>query len=504
MLHLKATLVLVLSAVMATLCGYGQGCQTTVVVRLENIKGGFFEGQDVTLTSRADGKVYSGKSAANGEAVVSVPCNEVFDLAISNYTKKEVVESSNLGRTKHTFSYPHDMVEKEKQWAMTSDEQKRVDESFASLPDTTSIKGSLMPPPKVNAFYHTLLTIAIRDLYKAPLQNEVVTLTGRKRNKSFRGVTDKNGRLLIYVPKGDTYDISFKYNKKYYTTDCPYSKGNSDIRLGFSYMGTREKEKRMKEEKERILAEEKRLKEERERFEKECKSLGLTLEECHRKKIEDYLKGVIGNSDTVVMKSFRRNRWQDKLIVVDVTGSMSPYVAQVAMWYRLNHLKENNLQFVLFNDGNNMPDDRKKIGETGGIYYQRSKGVDSLDAFMGRVQALGGGGDGPENNMEALIKGVKMAEPFKELIMIADNHAPVKDISLLSQFSVPVHIILCGTSNTEIWPDYLKIAWKTKGSVHTIEDDIVTLAKMSEGQQVKIGGTIYKIMGGEFVALPKP
>jgi hypothetical protein len=503
MSNFKVTFLLALSLLLIAAYSRGQGCQTTVVVRLENIKGGFFAGQEVTLTSRADGKSYTGKSAVNGEAVVNVPCNEIFDLTISNYTKKEVVESSNLGRTKHTFSYPHDMVQKEKQWAMTPEEEKRADESFASLPDTTTIKGSLMPPPKVNPAYFTLLTIAIRDLYTAPLQNEVVTLTGRKRNKSFRGITDKNGRLLIYVPKGDTYDISFKYNRKYYIVDCPYSKGNSDIRLGFSYMGTKEKEKRMREEKERILAEEKRLKEERERFEKECKSLGLTLEECHRKKIEDYLKGIIGSSDTVIMKSLRRNRWSDKLIVVDVTGSMSPYVAQVAMWYRLNHLKENNLQFVLFNDGNNMPDERKRIGETGGIYYQKSKGVDSLDAFMGRVQALGSGGDGPENNMEALIKGVKMAAPFKELIMIADNHAPVKDISLLSQFSVPVHIILCGTTNSEIWPDYLKIAWKTKGSVHTIEDDIITLAKMSEGQQVKIGGITYKIMGGEFVALPK-
>jgi hypothetical protein len=47
----------------------------------------------------------------------------------------------------------------------------------------------------------------------------------------------------------------------------------------------------------------------------------------------------------------------------------------------------------------------------------------------------------------------------------------------------------------------LKLAWKTRGSIHTIEADIITLSRLSEGQQIEIGGTTYKIMGGEFVNL---
>jgi hypothetical protein len=49
--------------------------------------------------------------------------------------------------------------------------------------------------------------------------------------------------------------------------------------------------------------------------------------------------------------------------------------------------------------------------------------------------------------------------------------------------------------------DYLLIAWKTKGSIHTIEQDITDIAKMSEGQEIKIGNISYRIMGGEFVRL---
>jgi hypothetical protein len=365
------------------------------------------------------------------------------------------------------------------------------------------MKSAVMPPPKLSPDYYALVIVGIKDINGASLENETVWITGRKRGKTLKGTTDKTGRLITYLPKGDIYDLNFKYNKKYHSTECAYSKGTTDIKLNFSYLGTRELERRMKEEAERLQAEEKRLKEEKEKFEKRCAELGLTLEECHRREVEEYLRGEVDITDTVVYQVFRRNKWEDKLIVCDVTGSMSPYVAQVVLWYHLNYLKEKNLQFVLFNDGDNKPDEQKKIGDTGGIYYSKSKGIDSLHWFMGKVQALGSGGDGPENNMEALIKGTQMAAPFKQLVMIADNHAPIKDLRLLESFRIPVHIILCGADEGWILPDYLKVAWKTKGSVHTIEEDIISLARLTEGQQVRVGKTLYRIMGGEFIEIKK-
>ena len=101
--------------------------------------------------------------------------------------------------------------------------------------------------------------------------------------------------------------------------------------------------------------------------------------------------------------------------------------------------------------------------------------------------------------MEALIKGTAEASTFGDLIMIADNGAPIKDISLLKGFKIPVHIIVCGSYDGEIHPDYLKVARKTKGSVHTMEDDLKNLAAIAEGGHIEVGGTKYYLMGGEFV-----
>jgi len=272
------------------------------------------------------------------------------------------------------------------------------------------------------------------------------------------------------------------------------------VKIGFSYLGTKEIERRKKEEEERIRREEERIKREREAFEKRCADLGLTLEDCHKKELEDYLKN-FDLGDSVIMVTMNRNDWKDMLVVCDVTGSMSPYVAQIALWYRLRYKIDPRLQFVFFNDGDDTPDEKKKIGSTGGIYYSKSKGVESLDSLMSYVQAKGSGGDAPENNLEALIKGIHEASPFKELVMIADNNAPVKDIQLLVDFKTPVHIIVCGSTAGYVHPDYLKIAWKTKGSIHTMEQDIVSLARLSEGQQLKIGGATYRIMGGDFIQI---
>jgi hypothetical protein len=494
-----ATLLLI---IVSNIYGYVP-CESIIVIKLENNRGGFFQGQKVTLTSKADGSTtFTQSSNDRGEAIFTVPCGELFNLTISNYTKTVEIESSNGGKITQNFAYAPDMIQKQKLLAMNGTEQAALDKAFETLPDTSRV-AAVMPAPAKNPDYYSMIIIAVRNISGAPLIDETMYITGRKRNKTFKTITDKNGRVIIYLPKGDTYDIGFKYNKGYYTLESAYAKGTSDIKINFSYLGTKEIERRKKEEAERIRLEEERIRKEKEAFEKKCSELGLTLEECHKREVEELLKNSIGTSDTVIYSVMDRNDWKEKLIVCDVTGSMHPYIAQVALWYRLRHLKEVNLQFVLFNDGDDKADREKKIGETGGIYYSKSKGVDSLDNFMSYVQAKGYGGDAPENNMEALIKGVKMASPFKELVMIADNDAPVKDISLLESFKLPVHIIVCGATEGWIHPDYLKIARKTKGSIHTIEQDITNLARLSEGQQITIGKTTYRIMGGDFIELNK-
>ena len=111
----------------------------------------------------------------------------------------------------------------------------------------------------------------------------------------------------------------------------------------------------------------------------------------------------------------------------------------------------------------------------------------------------GNGGNIPENNIEALLKGSKACSNCSSVIMIADNASAVSDMVLLNQLNKPVHIILCGVHDA-INTDYLNIARSTGGSVHTAADDLQQLIDLKEGEKIIIRGKTYKIVNGKFIA----
>lgn len=205
----------------------------------------------------------------------------------------------------------------------------------------------------------------------------------------------------------------------------------------------------------------------------------------------------------IVTKVFNRNKqWKNCLVATDVTGSMYPYLAQFQHWHKV-HLKAStgNHDFVFFNDGNDKPDYLKTTGSVGGIYYIKTAEFEKLSATMSSAMRNGSGGDGPENNIEALIEGLKRNPGCKEVIMIADNNATPRDLSLLSQVNVPIRLIVCGASNNKINSAYLEMVRKNKGSIHTIEKDIYDLGKMAEGDIIEIEGTKYKLNAGRFQSI---
>ena len=221
-----------------------------------------------------------------------------------------------------------------------------------------------------------------------------------------------------------------------------------------------------------------------------------------------YLKDVLANrvslSDSSVFKIFKRNKWKNMTVVTDFTGSMSPYLTQVFLWYNLTFSTKDFTEFVFFNDGDYTDDRLKKTGATGGVYYCNSSNKDSVLNTAARCSRNGSGGDIQENNIEAALTAIKKNPSTKEIIMLVDNWAPMRDYALMNQIKIPVHVIVCGKEkdgplNTE----YLDLALHTRGSVHTVEEDIKNLSALAEGKILTIEGINYKVIGGRFVKLPK-
>lgn len=203
--------------------------------------------------------------------------------------------------------------------------------------------------------------------------------------------------------------------------------------------------------------------------------------------------------DSTLFRSFSRNpQWSMELVVVDMTSSMSPYYKELVAWLNLKKTKAGTA-FSLFNDGDNMPDDKKRNGNTGGVYTFIPPNLDTLISRMFQVARAGSGGDTPENDIEAILKGINMNMAIKEVILIADNNANMRDYVLIHLVTKPVRVILCGTRSGAVNTQYLDLARLSGGSVHTIEADILDLAKKREGDLFSIRGIQYQIRDGKVV-----
>lgn len=203
--------------------------------------------------------------------------------------------------------------------------------------------------------------------------------------------------------------------------------------------------------------------------------------------------------DSTVFKIFRRNAWKNINVVGDVTGSMYPYTGQLLLWLKLHSLDSLTKRFIFFNDGDNTPDKEKKLGNTGGIYSRECSSFDEVKDLVKTTMMKGGGGDCPENNIEALLAAEKKFPEAACQVLIADNWANVKDLSLVEQLSKPVRIVLCGVYDGNVNVEYLNLARKTKGSVHLMEQDLYDLSLLHEGELLRIGRKYYRVKKGSFV-----
>ncbi len=196
------------------------------------------------------------------------------------------------------------------------------------------------------------------------------------------------------------------------------------------------------------------------------------------------------DNDSVVIRVFERHpEWENLLVVVDWTSSMYPYGSQVVLWQALHMARSGIRHLVFFNDGNRTLD-VKKIGKTGGIYFVEPENIETIIATMRWVQSRGDGGDIPENDIEAILKGLDAYPDVDEVVLIADNNSDMRDFALLDKINKPVKVILCG-DYMGINPQYLTLALKTGGSLHTIDQDIENLFSLFRDGKVEIYGYEY-------------
>lgn len=201
---------------------------------------------------------------------------------------------------------------------------------------------------------------------------------------------------------------------------------------------------------------------------------------------------------TVINVLVRNKNWYNYVLVTDVTGSMSPYIAQVFVWLKAQTQHQKAPWFVFFNDGDNKASNRKKPLETQGIYVTPNNTIDSVMAMATKCMKNGsGGGENMENDIEALLEGEKYHPNAQGIVLVADNLESMRDYKYLSKVNLPVHVILCG-AESRVNIQYLDLARATKGSVHTSKEDVFKLHEVKNGEHIKIQEKEYLYENGRF------
>lgn len=187
-------------------------------------------------------------------------------------------------------------------------------------------------------------------------------------------------------------------------------------------------------------------------------------------------------------------------VVIDVTGSMSPYTAQLFYWLKTNTENKRFKEFVFFND-DDMQDIKQQKGiDTIGLKGIKSQSLDSVLQCCFKAMANQGQ---IENNLKALFYTQKCFSKSSKtgVVMIADNWQTPEDLFALNDFAalkIPVYIIVCGAEET-MNPSYLEMAYATGGSVHTMEEDILYLKNLKDGEKVSFKKKNYQLRGGKFL-----
>lgn len=201
--------------------------------------------------------------------------------------------------------------------------------------------------------------------------------------------------------------------------------------------------------------------------------------------------------DSVVYSVMNRTlgKWEDYVVVQDVTGSMHPYLTQTLLYLR-NHIQKNTTEkFVFFNDGDGNPDG--PMGRSGGCYYVSADNVGEIEEMAFEAMRNGKGGKGPENDVEAILYGIKKFPKCKGVVLIADNFSRVRDFRLipsLMKLGKPVRVVVCGIAKGDVVNlDYIYLARYTGGSIHTIDDDITDLSNKEDGDAFKVGSQYFKV-----------
>lgn len=456
---------------------------------------------ELRLKDNALNKLYIAKADANAIARFKVPPGKKYIIGIENidnYRELFVKYEPGIVFAKKLEYRPYKVDEKELNDTITQNLPHNV--------KPTSDRAKVI--------------IKLYNFESSYLSNEDVYIKSLKTNKIYKSKTDGYGQSEFLLPMGCNYQLNLKHEENIDIIDLSKFLNFYTHTLKYTYMGSDEILKR-RLERARLARERDSIYEYRLKYDTvfalssfmnhifrgaSVETVKEKIKERAKREEEEVQKDKLfyqkSNQEISAVFYRMKEKWTNNIVVTDITGSMNPYMDQVLIWHLLKFNKSSKTKYYFFNDGDDKNTPDKVIGNTGGIYNITPDSIDQLLSKMVEAQRNGSGGDSPENDTEALLEATKKSSSNGHVILIADNYSDVRDLRLLYKLKIAVHVIVCG-SRQGIHEHYLEIAYRTNGTVHTLNEDINDLKKAREGTIITVFNNRYRFSRGKFYLLRK-
>lgn len=398
--------------------------------------------------------------------------------------------------------------------------------------------------PSIN---RALFNFIFQDLQGNLVEGEKFWVISKKNGQRYTGITNKEGIAQILVPLDDVYSLNAAYNLNFGQQEIILEEGSDIVVETIIYESVTSKEWRKRQHEQSLAAAK------RDSIAKAAAAAFLasidSLKQLNMEnKVIDALikknrpipikrtfkiRKAVAAKVSIIEKQLKVNpnyfeeenkpilatlqrfkeQWKGSVVVTDITQSMDPYLEEVLIWHMLNLQKGEYTKYYFFNDGDKKMASAKKVGSTKGIYACEGAWEELpliISTMHEAIERGLGGGEPPENDLEAILAGLQDKKPKGELILIADSYSRVRDMALLEKIDVPIRIVLCGAEEKngfyrglkpDINEEYLTIAHRTGGSIHTLRQDILNLSDRQEGEIVEVGAHRYILRNRQFIKL---
>ncbi len=370
-----------------------------------------------------------------------------------------------------------------------------------------------------------LVQIKIADLDNHPLSKEELYFVSEKTKKVYLALTNSNGNSTLMLPKGDTYCV---HSYGFQDITCKTYEENPNSRTSRFVLNTisTAEFKQREIERAQLLAQRDSI----QRLQRLQDSIRIAEMDGHnfylqhryaKRDFEKIKTNVVKiafkdqkevaenpdyyastNQEIKAMLYRNKDQWKQKRIVANIDCSMYQYIDELMVWNFTDEAEQENNTYWLFNGFQNNSKPSDSGNDRRGIFYVPNNDIEGFCNTVDKIVNFSCGGNRLENVVEALILGAKDKSPDEELLFIADNYSDVSDLYKLKELEVPVRVLLTA-SEYGVNEQYLEIAYRTGGSVHTTNEDIPSekLRSLEDGQQLHIGKYSYQFFKGKFLKI---